>query len=88
MPDARLTTRLPVLVRVASFLGVIEKDIRSYPSSMPSTHRANMMGRSRPQESQQTEGLIKVLVACCVQANPSSYIFVVLFVVLFDLMAS
>ncbi|CAM9108870.1 unnamed protein product [Scytosiphon promiscuus] len=44
----------------ASFLGVIERDIRSYPSSMPSTHRANMMGRSRPQESQQTEGLIKI----------------------------
>lgn len=44
----------------ASFLGVIERDIRSYPSSMPSTHRANMMGRSRPQEFQQSEGLIKV----------------------------
>lgn len=44
----------------ASFLGVIERDIRSYPSSLPSTHRANMMGRSRPQEYQQSEGLIKV----------------------------
>eukprot|EP00904_Undaria_pinnatifida_P012646 jgi/Undpi1/8511/HiC_scaffold_25.g10978.m1 len=44
----------------AHFVGVIERDIRSYPSSTPSTHRAQMMGRSRPQEFQQMEGLIKI----------------------------
>ncbi|CAN0457787.1 unnamed protein product, partial [Ectocarpus sp. 12 AP-2014] len=56
----------------ASFLGVIERDIRSYPSSMPSTHRANMMGRSRPQEYQQSEGLIKITGAAPPEEPPAA----------------
>ncbi|CAM9754667.1 unnamed protein product [Ectocarpus sp. 12 AP-2014] len=55
----------------ASFLGVIERDIRSYPS-MPSTHRANMMGRSRPQEHQQSEGLIKITGAAPPEEPPAA----------------
>eukprot|EP00752_Nemacystus_decipiens_P009418 g8421.t1 len=55
----------------ASFLGVIERDVRAYPSSMPSTHRANMMGRSRPHEIQQAEGLIKITGAAPAEDTPA-----------------
>lgn len=42
------------------FLGLIDRDVRSFHPSMPSSQRVQMMGRSRAHEQQQAEGLIKV----------------------------
>ncbi|CAM9788965.1 unnamed protein product, partial [Sphacelaria rigidula] len=42
-------------------VGVIDRDIRSFHPSMPSSQRAQMMGRSRAHDHNQAEGLIKII---------------------------
>ncbi|CAM9979161.1 unnamed protein product, partial [Discosporangium mesarthrocarpum] len=42
------------------YVGVVERDIRNLPSKYISSQRAQMMGRSRTNDQQPVEGLIKV----------------------------